>query len=101
MKPQVFAFAWYPSEAEYKKVLSICEDKANLPDTFADWLQKAEMGFNQYSGLPGVKVVKIDVYADDFLAWCKANGRKVDGSSRADFANHKLTLKIKSGEIKL
>lgn len=101
MTPRALAFAWYPSEAEYKKMLSICEDKANLPDTFADWLQKAEMGANRYSGKPGVHVVKIDIYADEFLAWCKSNGRKVDGASRADFAHHKLLLKMESGEIKL
>lgn len=99
MQIQLLAFNWYPSEEEYNKILSVCEDRANLPDTFADWLKKAEEGLKHNQSIPGRKVIKIDMYASEITAWLGTT-RNINARDRTAFCQHKLSLMIKSGEIK-
>lgn len=46
----------------------------------------------------GVEVVRIEVDADEFLAWCREQGRPADSGERAHFAAEKLRLRALAGK---
>lgn len=96
MQVKAVAFYWYPSEEDYKKMQSCAEDRAKLHGTYAEWLIAAENGIENLTSSPDITVRKIEVPTDEFIAWCKSTGRKIDGESRSAIANHKLYILMKN-----
>ncbi len=95
MQVQPVAFYWYPSEDDYKKMQSSAEDGANLHETYAEWLIAAEKGVENLKSSPDITVMKIEVPTDEFIAWCKSTGHKLNAKSRSSIASHKLYLLMK------
>lgn len=82
---QAVGIPWY-NRADYPRILEIMEDAEVLPDTFDQWLQRAEKTREQFLRR-GAIVVKAQIEPDAFVAWCRANSRHVDADGRTAFAN--------------
>ena len=95
--PMVVGFFWY-KEDQYDRFKALCADGAKLPDTYADFRQKAEMGM-QVLQRKGRKPVKVEADIEVFLAWCRANGHKVDAAGRMAFTNAMLIERVKAGQV--
>ncbi|MCB2191703.1 MAG: hypothetical protein KQI62_09060 [Deltaproteobacteria bacterium] len=64
------------------------DDGENLPHThagFAKGLEKLEARVEGQGNVP----VKVEVDVEEFLAWCRGNGRRPDAKGRLGFANVK------------
>ena len=76
MKPQAIGIPWYKEE-DYERLRAMFEDGDKLHDSYAGWLQAAENGVKQLEG-GGMRVVKVQTDPDEFAAWCRAHGQKLD-----------------------
>ncbi len=82
------AVAWL-REDEWPRWLEL---DSNFQRDYAGWRVKIDKEIGKYAE-KGYTVVKIDVGIDDFTAWCRVSGAKVDTNSRAKFAVFLLTAK--------
>jgi len=80
--------AWYRRQ-EWQRLLEVSEDRDELETIYDEWAaaMPAHMAEIEKAGF---KPHKIDVATEDLIAWCRSNGRVVDGAARADYAAHKL-----------
>lgn len=85
MKVSAVGMAWYREE-DYPRILKIMDDAHTLPTTYNKWHQLAEKRESQVKR-EGHFTVRAIIKPDEFLAWCKATGNKVDSSGRMAFAN--------------
>ena len=86
LKPTHIGFVWY-TEDDYAAARALMLDSEKLPETFNDWLAKAEQGVKaQCKG--GIIPVKAYVHSQLFGAWCLAHNVKPDAQGRLLFANH-------------
>lgn len=82
---RVVGLVWYTRE-NYPRILDVMEDRDVLPDTFDDWQHRAEEGRKKLFS-QGFAVLKVQLDADEFVAWCRARALHVDASSRSAYAN--------------
>jgi hypothetical protein len=80
--------AWY-TEAEWHQLRQIATDPDKLEPTYGEWLRTAEAALQRLAAA-GVVPERIDVSVAALQAWCRQQGRGVDGSARADFASELL-----------
>lgn len=71
---------WYKRD-DYKRILEVMEDADKLPLTFDKWQSKAEALEAQIKKSGG-RPIRAHINADDFVAWCAANGLHVDSHAR-------------------
>ena len=88
MSVQIAGVAWY-AEENYDRLRKLFKDGAKLPETYAEWLERAEQAIKQIEGGGAVKALKVNIDPDEFPAWCRANGHDVDSRGRIAFANRK------------
>jgi hypothetical protein len=83
--PLLAGIGWYDA-AQWAKLKQIADDTAEVDDTYGDWQRNAERTERELSrrGLVTRRVV-IDV--DALVEWCRARGKPVDGSSRAEYTS--------------
>jgi hypothetical protein len=80
--------AWYSRE-NYVRCLSLFDDGEQLPDTYDDWLKKANETVRQLT-LAGQHVIKAEIDPNTFPAWCKAHGfKRIDAQARSYFGTRK------------
>jgi hypothetical protein len=81
--------AWY-RQKEWQRLLEVSQDRDDLENTYDEWAaaMPARMAKIEEAGF---KPHKIDVAVEDLIAWCRSNGRVLDGAARADYAAHKLS----------
>ena len=80
--------AWYTRSA-YPLCLAIFSDAADYPDTFDEWLTKAEQTEKKLRQ-QGVRVIRAEIDPNTFPSWCAANGfSNVDTQARCHYANLK------------
>jgi hypothetical protein len=75
---------WYTSES-WPKMLDAAADRSRLHDTFEEFERSSAAKFNDLvaKGQP-VEKIQLDVAA--LIAWCRAEGRPLDGMARHIFA---------------
>ncbi len=77
------------SEDEWNAARVGMEDGHTFHDTYAEFLARIEQGERDLRG-KGYATVRVHIRMDEFLPWCKANGRKVDAQSRSTYAALKV-----------
>jgi hypothetical protein len=92
MKTQV-VIAWLRKE-DWARWQSI---DPKLP-TYDDWLRKTEEGIKKIEK-HGLSAEKVAINPDDFLAWCRSVGCKVDRSARSHFATTLLIGEIGKRQV--
>ena len=85
MQIQVIGMAWYKRE-NYTRNKSMFEDGNKLHDTYDEWLKAAEIGRKSLES-KGAKVVCVDIDPDEFSAWCKKSGMKLNAEARTSYTN--------------
>jgi hypothetical protein len=80
--------AWY-TEAEWHQLRHIAADPEELEPTYADWKRVAEAALRHLAAA-GVLPEPIDVSVAALQAWCRQQGRPIDGDARAAFASELL-----------
>jgi hypothetical protein len=54
---------------------------------YSRWIEAAESGYQQIeSDNAQIKLIKVEVEPENFLAWCGLMGQKIDSNSRRDYA---------------
>ncbi len=76
---------WYRTAKEYRDMLAIFVDADILPDTYEDWLAKAE-AVEKIKKAEGVRPIRAYIEPSNFSKWCADNGYDVDAHGRLDFA---------------
>lgn len=61
-------------------------DRDILPLTYADWLGKAQKGFDDLRA-QGIIAVKAYIDPDTFPDWCRARGLDINAKARMEYAN--------------
>ncbi|NLF38136.1 hypothetical protein GX586_01735 [bacterium] len=82
--------AWYRRE-QWELLRYVSSDADKLEDTYDEWLESAERTFKEILKA-GINLVKVDVDVDELVAWCRSQGRPVDGDARSLFVTHKIRL---------
>lgn len=85
MQVRATGMAWYRQE-DYAKIKKIMIDHRKLPDTYKQWLKKANQGFEHFTA-QGHIVEKVYIDPDTFPDWCATRGLNVDANARIRFAS--------------
>ena len=80
--------AWYRPE-DWQRLREISSDRADLEDTYEEWLDQAEDKFRKIRNA-GMDVTKIFVNLDELKSWCEENNLDINADSRSNFAAVKL-----------
>lgn len=78
----------YFSEAEWHAAKAVMEDAHTFHDSYAEFVTAVDQAERHLRG-QGMATVRVYLRMDEFVPWCKANGRQVDGKARADYAARK------------
>lgn len=81
----VIGMAWYRAE-DYDAIFRIMSDSHKLPDTFDEWLLKADNGEKELTA-SGHIVVRAVIDPKTFPDWCRSLNLNVDAKARMHFAN--------------
>ncbi len=76
---------WYRTAEDYRDLLAIVTDADILPDTYEDWLAKAE-DFEKEIKAKGGRALRAYIEPGNFPKWCTDNGCDVNAYGRAEFA---------------
>jgi hypothetical protein len=77
--------SWYRAE-DYGRILAIMEDADELPSTYDQWRRGAERGERELKGR-GHVVIRAMIDPEEFPAWCRKKGLKLDAHGRTTFAS--------------
>jgi len=80
--------AWF-ERTDYDRLLALFEDRDQYPPNHDEWLGWAEAAAAKLV-IAGEPVVRIKLDPDEFSAWCKRNGLKVDSQARSRFAAERV-----------
>lgn len=80
----IYTAVFFVTESEYAKLQAARPD--DFPFTYPEFVARVDEGT---AGLErqGLKVRRIEVRIDDFLAWCKAERREPDNLARSAYAS--------------
>lgn len=82
MKISKVGIAWF-REGEYDEFRRLFTDGDGLPETYSEWLQKAN-GILEKIGSDGHVVVKAYLHINDFAEWCRSRAFAIfERSTRA------------------
>jgi hypothetical protein len=80
----VTGVGWYRAE-QWERLREISADGEKLEETYEDWVASAEESLREMRKV-GLYAEKVEVDVEELLAWCRAQGRDVDGETRAQYA---------------
>ena len=83
-----FAYAWYKPD-QWNQLRSVSIDRDRLEETFAEWESHAKSSFENYR-TNGLDIFKIIIDVNELVAWCKKEGKDIDGAARSELAAIKL-----------
>ncbi len=78
------AVPWFTAQS-WPRLLEVAADRADLPQTFEGFLQRAGERFDRHVA-NGHALEKILIDVDELIAFCIALGRPIDSRARAVFA---------------
>lgn len=84
----VVGVSWY-SEENWVKVRAYATDAERFEASFADWLAVARESLARIRK-SGINAMPFEIVAEDLQAWCLANGKPNNSSSRAEFIAERL-----------
>ncbi len=76
---------WYRTAEDYRDMLAIFTDADKLPDTYEDWLAKAEVT-EEIEKAKGRRTIRAYIEPGDFPKWCMDSGCDVNAHGRGEFA---------------
>lgn len=85
---------------EYHEFKKLAPDDPALPDTYEEWLEKANEMIQVFI-MCGVPVERTPIYAEEFFHYCEACGLNPDGVARASFAVFKARGICESTQFQL
>lgn len=80
--------AWY-TRAEWERLCAVADDRDALDDTFEDWERGALAVIGKLTAA-GRQIRKIPIDVEALAAWCRQEGRRLDGAARAAYVTHLL-----------
>jgi len=92
MPVSLVGIAWYRRE-DYDNLKATFKDSEDLPDTFDEWLEKAERVSGTLTG-QGIAVVKAYIDPETFPAWCRDHGFEMDKVARMEFGTECAANKL-------
>lgn len=81
----ICGIAWY-LPGDYGQARALMADADSLPETFAEWLRRAEEAERKMQD-SGHRVVRAILDPFEFSIWCRDNGAAADADGRAQFAS--------------
>jgi hypothetical protein len=94
--PSAVGISWYKRD-NYNRCLSIFDDASVMPDSFEEWLARAENVERQMNA-EGLKVVRVYIDPDKFPVWCAENGYdRIDVHARRAYGNLTTLRMLKEG----
>lgn len=84
MQVQIAGLPWFDRD-DYESFRPLLPDR-QWHATFDEWERAALQTFERVKG-QGITPVKAQVRSEDFVAWCRATGRRVDTKALLDFGN--------------
>jgi hypothetical protein len=78
---------WYKRE-DYPRIRKTMADSKALPETYYDWLRRAE-ALERRIAANGVTAVCAMIDPEQFLIWCRIRALKCDSQARGRFAAEK------------
>lgn len=85
MDIKVLGIPWYSREG-YAAARAVMADGHVLPITYEAWEQRAK-ALEKQQRAAGLKVVRAQIDAEEFAAWCRARSLNIDAQARMQFAN--------------
>ena len=82
------AIAWY-TEEEWRRLKKRAVDRDELDNSYAEWQQNATNVIAQFAQR-GIEAIPVFIRVKELAAWCRKQGRALDGQSRAEYAAFKL-----------
>lgn len=80
--------AWYDRE-QWQRLRQLVADPERLEESYEEWLGVAERAVRDLEAA-GMLIERVPIDAKALIAWCRQQGRPIDGSARAEFAAHEL-----------
>jgi hypothetical protein len=84
MSISIVGVAWYKKE-DYETLKRLFTDGENLPETYDEWLKKAEGRLDEFRR-NGQAFQKVYIDPDTFPAWCASRGIDIDAKARTRFS---------------
>ncbi len=91
MSVEVIGLAWYRKE-DYERLMAMFTDRDELPDTYEDWLAKAQKIVVTMS-MDGFLMEKSYIDPETFPQWCAKKGLEMDASARTRYAVEEVEAK--------
>jgi len=76
--------AWYRAD-QWKQLIEISEDSADLETSYEEWSQQAEKAIEEMKKT-GLIPVKIDVEVAALKKWCKEEDKPINARTRTNYA---------------
>lgn len=73
---------------DYQEIFRISVDKDNMEDTWEKWKANKNRTIKKFQNM-GLKTVDIIVKPKELVNYCRENGLKINGKSRAQFVSFK------------
>jgi hypothetical protein len=83
---QATGIVWFQPE-NYARLAAMFEDHLGFNSTYEEWLYAAESR-RQSLERAGIKVLCVDIDPDEFPAWCKAMGMRLNAESRKAYTTY-------------
>lgn len=83
-QPMIQAMVWYKEE-DYQTLLTIFDDRDQLPPTYEKWLSKAEK-MKEEGEAAGDQVIKVYIDPETFPEWCRIKNLPLNAESRSQLA---------------
>jgi hypothetical protein len=93
MTIKAVALCWYQPD-QWDKVVALREDKSVMAASYDLWLAGAEK-FKERSAHKGIRVIPVDINADELAAWCASQGLNINGEACNRFATLRATRRIR------
>jgi hypothetical protein len=77
--------AWY-TEEQWEKVKAASVDSERFEESYAAWVEMAEDAIRKMQ-VAGIFPIRVQVVAEELLAWCLAHNKKNSAASRAQFVS--------------
>ncbi len=96
MNVSAAGMAWYERHS-YPAILRLMVDGRQLPQTYDEWLQKAE-ALERDLRNKGHRIKRAPIAPDLFAAWCREHGLEANAKARSRYAGDYAYMSMIEGE---
>lgn len=87
----------YFESAEYEKLLRVAADRALLPPTYVQFVERVERHIETVLRWR-YQIERVNVHVGTLVRWCRARGLPVSGAARQRYATMLLALRGANGQ---